>query len=317
MITFPHIDGFKNLEKQVKRNHDFQGVDLNGEAIINHISPYPTIEFVGIPKLHGTNAAFVRYAGNRDTVYQSRNRELTLMDDNAGFVAQYGNTNLDYLFNKSYDRYMAIFGEYCGGNIQKGVAICKLPKMFVIFAVIVDDKWIEVEYEDNDALRIYTLSRYQKQIRVDFNEPDLSEVDRLTNMTEEECPFAKQKFNIDGHGEGWVWVSRDRQYSFKSKNEKHKVESSLPKEIKVASEKDIIFSKSACNKNRLENVLVKMLDMLSDNEPHINMTGMFIGLMTEDILREEKATICDLQLDVKTVKQNITKIAKEWFMSKL
>ena len=65
MIKFPHIDNFKSLERNVKTKTDFKGLDKNNQAIYQHDEPYPTITFIGTPKLHGTNAGIIRYANGK------------------------------------------------------------------------------------------------------------------------------------------------------------------------------------------------------------------------------------------------------------
>jgi len=150
-IPWPSIGQFRDTVKNVQHQARYAGKDENGAAIIDHTRKAPTLTFLGSVKLHGTNASFV---SDRDYGYwfQSRSNIITPLDDNAGF-AMFGTNNLDTLqsiaatarrlFPLSFvaSKDVAIFGEWCGGNIQKGVAISGLPKMFVVFGIaLVDDE---------------------------------------------------------------------------------------------------------------------------------------------------------------------------------
>lgn len=61
MKKYPSIEQFRNVIKTVRFNHDFQGKDENGNPIYQHKENYPTLKFQGTVKLHGTNAAIVKY----------------------------------------------------------------------------------------------------------------------------------------------------------------------------------------------------------------------------------------------------------------
>ena len=103
-------------------------------------------------------------------------RVLTLEQDNANFCAEMMRKNLDNLFsNIEFNDYCAIYGEWCGGNIQKGVAINGLPKMFVIFGIMVDDNWIEIPtYLQDNENNIYNVLQFDTfYVDIDFNNPEL------------------------------------------------------------------------------------------------------------------------------------------------
>lgn len=129
-IKFPSIGQFRDAIKQVQSECAYHNVAL------------PTVEFRGTVKLHGTNAAVV-IAKDGTWHCQSRERIITPESDNAGFAAWvYGcKAYWDQLAQSlshaidGEDETMQIYGEWCGGNIQKGVGLSHLPKMFVIFAV--------------------------------------------------------------------------------------------------------------------------------------------------------------------------------------
>eukprot|EP00798_Chlamydomonas_sp_ICE-L_P032343 gene32343-biopygen13820 len=114
-----------------------------------------TLKFRGTVKLHGTHSDIVRHfiTGTPDFVdtIQSRNRILSVDNDNQGCHM--------FLTAKKYsdlfDRIQAIHGadkrsnivvcgEYCGKGVQNKVALCKLAKMFVIFAIRIDYGWVDM-----------------------------------------------------------------------------------------------------------------------------------------------------------------------------
>src|SRR3990170_1416693 len=67
--------------------------------------------------VHNTHGAYVE-SPTGECWFQSRENIITPEKDNAGF---------------------AMFGEWCGGGIQKGVALNQLLKMFVIFGIALVD----------------------------------------------------------------------------------------------------------------------------------------------------------------------------------
>lgn len=74
MIKFPSIEQYRNIIREVKTNHDYQGKDESEQPIYQHLSSYPIIKFEGTVKLHGTNASVVKYKDRIE--FQSREREF-------------------------------------------------------------------------------------------------------------------------------------------------------------------------------------------------------------------------------------------------
>ena len=114
-----------------------------------------------------------------------------------------------------------ISGEWCGGNIQKYMALSKLPKMSVIFGISIDDLYLDIQlfkddfYETAKINNIYQFhSTYN--VTIDFN--NSKDVEDLminySNEIEKECPACKH-FGVSGIGEGIVWYNK--KLSFKTK----------------------------------------------------------------------------------------------------
>lgn len=316
MKKFPSIDQFRNIIRDVCINWDYKGKNENGEPVYSHTEPYPVIEFTGTVKLHGTNAAIVRYADGR-TEYQSRERVLSLEDDNAGFMLSMLNKDIDPLFSGIvFTDYVAVYGEWCGKSIQKGVGVSELDKMFVIFAVKADDVWLDVTPSIIHE-RIFHVKQFPHwTMEIDFNNPALSQnrlVD-LTNMVEEECPVAKH-FDVIGVGEGIVWSTQDRRFCFKVKGEKHSVT-----KVKTLAEVDVEmvngvneFVEYAVTDARLQQGLdvLKQRGLVVDQRA----TGDFLKWIVGDVMKEETDTLVENGLDVKMVNKAISQKARIWFLN--
>ncbi len=321
MKKYPSIEQFRNVIRTVKSIHDYQGKDEEGEPIYKHISNYPILKFQGTVKLHGTNAGIVKYSDGR-LEFQSRERVLSLDDDNAGFMNTMMSKDLEFLFSgfKS-NEYIAIYGEWCGGNIQKGVAINGVDKMFVIFGIKVDDVWVELQphIQDNPK-NIYNILQFPTyEIDIDFNTPELSQ-NKLIEMTiavEECCPVGKF-FDKEGIGEGIVFTCTTNQdLKFKSKGEKHSVTKvKTLNAIDVESVESINgFVESVVSENRLK----QGISFFNENNIAVESknTGEFLRWIVTDVLKEEKDTLEASGLDEKKVKNAIVTKARVWFLNQV
>jgi hypothetical protein len=321
MKKYPSIEQFRNVIKSVKMIHDYKGRDEDGKAIYGHTENYPTLKFIGTVKLHGTNAGVVKYADGR-IEYQSRERVLSLGEDNAGFMEVMASKDLSFLFSLfQFSESVAVFGEWCGGNIQKGVAINGLEKMFVIFGVMVDNEWVSIPEDMHDeSQNIYNVNQFSTyEIDIDFNYPELSQ-NRMIEMTvevEDKCPVGAY-FGKDGVGEGIVFTCvSDPSLKFKSKGEKHsvsRVKKLNPIDVEsVAGIKE--FIESAVTEARLE----QGISFFKENNIEVDSknTGAFLSWIVKDILKEESDTIAENGLDEKRVKSAIVTKARAWFLNHL
>jgi RNA ligase len=317
MKRFGSIEQFRNVVKQVRLQHDFKGIE-NESPIYNHTSDYPILKFSGTVKLHGTNAGVIRYSDGR-TEFQSRERVLSLEYDNAGFMSYMMPKDLDFLFNIPFKDYIAVYGEWCGKGIQKGVAISELDKMFVIFGVKVDDKWIEIPKHFQDPInRIFTINQFPTfKIDIDFNSPELSQnklID-LTNQVEECCPVGEY-FGVKGIGEGIVFSCVDNpELRFKSKGEKHS--SSKVKVLNSVNVEELESCNEFIEASVTENRLNQAITFLKENgfEVSPKSLGEFIRWMVVDILKEESDTILENNLDEKRIKTQIAVKSRVWFLN--
>lgn len=321
MKKYSSIEQFRNVIREVKARHDYKGKDEEGKAIYQHTENYPTLKFKGTVKLHGTNAGIVKYSDGR-IEFQSRERVLSLEEDNANFMSEMMKIDLSFLFsNIQFNDYCAVYGEWCGGNIQKGVAINGLPKMFVIFGIKADDNWLDLPlYLHDNQNNIYNVNQFKTyEIDIDFNNPELvqNKIIEMTIAVEECCPVGKY-FNKEGVGEGIVFTCTTNQdLKFKSKGEKHsvtKVKKLNPIDTEVMNSINE-FVESAVTENRLE----QGITFFNENNIEVDAknTGQFLSWVVRDVLKEENDTIVNNNLDEKKVKNAIVTKARIWFLNKI
>ncbi len=318
MIKYPSIEQFRNVIRTVKTQHDYVGRDEGDSPIYKHTSDYPKLTFKGTVKLHGTNAGIVKYKDRIE--FQSRERVLSLEQDNAGFMLRMLGKNLDFLFSHIlFEESIAVFGEWCGGSIQKGVALSKLPKMFVIFGFLVDGEWIDFVRHDNSQ-GIYHIEQFPTcTVEIDFNAPEHIQNDLIekTIAVEEKCPVGAY-FGVEGIGEGIVFTCvHDATLKFKSKGEKHsaskvKVLNSVDVE-EVESIRD--FVEYAVTENRLNQGLQSLKEQ--GMEIHQKNTGEFIRWVVNDIIKEESDTIVKNQINMKKASGQLASKCKAFFFNSL
>lgn len=343
MIKFPSIEQFRTIVATILRQYTFVGLDDNGDAIYDNTKPKPTLTFKGTVKLHGTNAGVsFRYGHDNSSEYwvQSRENIITPEKDNAGF-AFFVESNKEafkkfaaqidsILLINMQQNIITIFGEWCGGNIQKGVGISNLPKSFFIFGVKVSPitnteeearlkpaYWIPSHYLKSPEHNIYNIEDFPTySIDIDFNMPQLiqNKLSELTIAVEEECPVAKA-FGFSGIGEGIVWSTElnGNVHRFKVKGEKHS-SSKVKTLAAVDTEKlesiqkfvDYAVTESRFNQG-LENVF-------PNEEPIENKKmGDLIRWVVNDILKEEMDTMVDNKIEPKDVNKYVSSRVREMF----
>jgi hypothetical protein len=332
MKTFTEIGQFRNVVREVRSHCDYQGRDVNGDAIYQHSAPYPVFTFRGTVKLHGTNSAIVLYKQS-DFVdgdqyhfeFQSRENVLSLEQDNAGFMKTMQTKNYRKLFDGiKFDQFCAIYGEWCGQGIQKSVAINQLPKMFVIFAVKIDDIYMDMKnfahlkIEDEQIYNIMQFPNFS--IDIDFNSPELmqNKLIELTTSVEKECPVAKY-FGISGVGEGIVWeyINGEERYIFKVKGEKHqnsKVKTLTTVDVE-AVENINTFIEYAVTENRLLQGIDKMKELGLPIEP--KTTGEYLRWVYNDVVKEETDTMIANGIDQKKIGSAISAKARIFWLNYL
>lgn len=325
MKKFTDIGQFRDVIRAIKSHHDYVGKDENEDPIYRHESPYPTLKFRGTIKLHGTNSAIVMYKDGH-IEYQSRERVLSIKEDNASFMLAMMNIDTKKLFEGiEFNDHCAIYGEWCGGNINKGIAIAGLPKMWVIFAVKVDDvyqdieKYAHLKMEDQKIFNILQFEHYD--IDIDFEKPEEAQnkIVELTLKVEAQCPVGKF-FGNEGIGEGIVLeciLGPTERFIFKSKGLKHS--SSKVKKLASVDTEAVEgirqFIEYAVTENRMQQGIDKMIEMKIPLD--VKSTGEYLRWVYNDVIKEEQDTIVKNQLDVKKLGSYISAKARPFWMNYL
>lgn len=333
-IRFPSIDQFRHVVKDVEQHFTYRGRDDDDKPIYDKSVVLPTLTFRGTVKLHGTNAG-VGYTDAAGVWAQSRNQLLKIdAPDHFGFCA-FVNENKETLkalcqsIPHEEDEAVCIFGEWCGGNVQKGVALTKLPKMFVIFGAIVKQgeeqrRWVpeadlkRLKSSDHHIYNIYDFDTFD--VTIDFNDPEASQsvLTEITGKVEKQCPVGAA-LGAEGTGEGVVWHTHHETMGnvrFKVKGVKHAV-TKTTKVAAVDPEKMAsvqAFVDYAVTENRL-NQAVEQVFKARGEDPSMKKMRDFLQWVVTDVFKEESDTLQESRLTQKDVTKAMQNAARKWFVA--
>ena len=378
MIKFPSIAAPRQVLPSVVLAAQFTHVDPEAQTPqFDKSAPLPILSFRGTIKLHGSNAAIVQilHSGapvEKSTYLQSRQRILSPEHDLMGFCAHMsGNAKTITRLFRTVRKFLAeekegsekeeekelekiaIFGEWCGKGIQKGVAISELPRTFVIFAVRVvyegdkedQERWLDVSaipgLKDEEA-RVFNIMQFPTfKVEIDFNnEENVEEVkkkmDELTLSVEEECPVGRY-FGLKGTGEGVVWQASgcpnmteklekwaNSRYWFKTKGVKHTQWRAPGTDDKVKAKhvdpkrqgKIDKLVEAVVTQGRLEQGLqVLEREMMLPLE--ISSIGAFIKWIHGDVIKEEYDRIEAAGVKTKALQGPMNFMAKKWYIERI
>jgi hypothetical protein len=231
------------------------------------------------------------------------------------------------------DESIAVFGEWAGGNIQKGVALNEVKKFFAIFAVRVVNGVGETRWADLNLIRhcefpqariFHVFSFGTWHVEIDFERPEESQnlLAAYTTDVENECP-AGRYFGVSGTGEGIVWHCcepgwESSDFWFKVKGEKHSVT-----KVKKLASVDVEFIRAVndfvdatVTEPRLMQGLLHVVRELG--KPfEVTSLGDFIRWVYNDIMKEEADTIVANQIDPKRLGAPVADRSRKWFMTAL
>jgi hypothetical protein len=330
MIKFSHIEQLHDVVRIVAKRRE-AGLSIE------------RISYRGRIKLHGSNASVVCTGDN--LLPQSRNRELTLDDDNLGFAAytlapaqtlaiRTLALELRTTFELPHDRPLVLFGEWIGPGIQKRVAVSKLPKrQWVLFAIAtLDEGAVHKRYFEVPRLGerfaeagIYSIADApQWHVELDFGSRDTLEraaasIDEATLEVERGCPWAA-RFGVEGIGEGLVWQPLEEHFGdselfFKSKGEAHQVVRRA--EPRVAIDPERLASVEAFVSYAVtEPRLAQGLEVLREQGLAVEMRslGAFLKWVGGDVRRECASELEANNLEWKAVAKAVNERAKAWFV---
>lgn len=329
MKTFSSIGQLRHVFETVRHWADRQGIAYKD---------IPPATFKGTVKLHGTNAGIAIDGIGATPVALSRERVLSVTEDNAGFaffVSTLPQSVIDdiyYEFNPSGAGRLTLFGEWCGKGIQRGVAVNEAPKHFVAFQAYVqngDDEnggYITFNYDSHfNEHGIYNIGQVPSYaITIDFGGEDQSELEKhlssLTEQVESECPWSKQIWGVSGVGEGIVWVCAERPFDtgmwFKTKGEKHSVRKSKAKTLIAADPEKVQNIHDCVDIMLTENRMNQMVDVHKLDFTYQNISH-FLKAISIDCAKEELDVVVANGLEWKDVVKVLQARARTWFIKKV
>jgi hypothetical protein len=353
-FPWPEIGSLRTAIANVKDRVQITGVDDAGKAVRDVSLPLPVLHYSGTAKLHGTNAAIGIQRSSGLVWFQSRERVLTEQADNNGFrrtFLDYQKKGFDFrslipsgLSPAAGDTFV-LYGEWCGGNIQKNVALSQLPKQFVVFGccsnvnISSDEKQCDAadsssvrlyhyppsqicsipEFPEFSIYNIYSIPSYN--FEVDFSDPAKvqSALKAQCDEIERVCPWGK-RFGIEGVGEGFVCRATDsgwegEQFWFKVKGESHSVTKAshvAPVDIEKADSISDFVSR-VVTPARCDQSISKLKESGVERITRAHI-GQYMKWIVNDIIKEESDTAKASGIDIAKIAGQINTAARRWFM---
>lgn len=190
----------------------------------------PTVAYREKVKLDGTNSAG-RFRHGKLEGFQSRNRDITPEDDNAGFARWASGVTWPTFDAERSLPVLLIHGEWAGPGVIKGTAVAQIPKkQFFIFAIercsgeknpetgdwtmrvlITDPRDIEnwLDGWTHPDVHVLPWANGGKDWVVDLNDPErvstfAAFINERVAAIEAEDPYVSEVFGVKGVGEGLV-----------------------------------------------------------------------------------------------------------------
>lgn len=297
----------------------------------------PTVRYIGKIKLHGTNAG-IRIGRDGSVVAQSRSRDLTLSDDNAGFAAWVERHKSQFLSkfdpnDMDWD-YTTIYGEWAGKGIQKTDAVTMLnQKYFFVFAIKYgntmesDPVFIERAIPDIDTMLVIptfeevTLKFSKEEELHSFVEKVTNKVSSIANVD----PFIYEIFGVEGPGEGLVYapinvngeefLERDlySKFIFKVKSEAHGAKKAKVASVALEIPENIQnFVEIFVTEARCEQGLTEGCNGVAEK----SQTSNFLKWLGNDVRKESVAELEEMGLEWKAVAGLVSKAGAKWFINR-
>lgn len=288
--------------------HQFKSINSFAN-MYNYKADYamPPINYVLKPKLHGSNASILISLEGIEC--RSKNRVLSPENDHMNFckaMMVHEKIWLDMLEDNDFQD-LVVYGEWAGPGVQKTDAVSSIPeKTFFIFAIyypptetsvaMVNTKnlWMDiyVPLEVSNVVEVPVLHEFK--IPFDVTK-DISEhvklINKLVESFEEEDPYIKGLYSVDGPGEGIVGspslaLSLDEyfEYTFKAKTEAHRVK----KTKEPASAKEPLPQEALEFANTFVTIprLKQCVHELKIEVPEMRFTPQVMDWMKADIWKE-------------------------------
>lgn len=301
-----------------------------------------TVTYRAKVKLHGTCACIAVDSGGNVTA-MSRTAVLTPTSDNAGF-AKWVAARADHFMKFAPSQgTLAIFGEWCGPGIQKGVAVNDLKeKSFVIFAARI------LDHGDSDFIAeplaladfthkttgCYVLPWFNsgEEFTVNWNEsaealqPVIDRINAHVAHVEACDPWMMSVHGVRGVGEGLVFYPISKEHRgyesfsnlcFKAKGEQHKVVAKTkPAQAEPTVARDAgAFADMVVTPARLEQGCRAVNGGNFSFDP--KNIGTFLAWISADITKETNAEREAAGLDLKTALKACTDKARAWYLAEM
>ncbi|GBG14882.1 uncharacterized protein NMK_2483 [Novimethylophilus kurashikiensis] len=252
MRKFPAIEQLRHVVAAVNHRATYIGQDAEGNPVYDDSRCRPKLTFTGTVKLHGSNAGVEYNLKTGQLVPQSRERVLTVAEDNHGFARwteslagkealvelgkaivlchRHEEPNLPrVLRDQDVSRYVA-YGEWCGPDVNAKTAIGQLPERWVLFSVLMEyadgtEIWLDMHrfgalwstrnlWSTGNAEGIDVITNFKTYgITIDFNKPaEILDVLEQFTLQVEDRCPVAAALGLEGMGEGIVWECRDPLY---------------------------------------------------------------------------------------------------------
>lgn len=291
--------------------------------------PLPSIRYRGKVKLHGTNCAV--QVTPEGVFAQSRTQMLVDGEDYKGF-ARWVESHRDYFASLAP---CAVFGEWCGPGVEKGMAISQVKeKQFVVFAVVVDGAVLYEPEDINGVLHgthvwipktLHVLPWLPFTLTLDYGDEGSMErvsgiINRVVREIEQEDPWVKATFGISGIGEGVVFYPVDESATadperlamlmFKAKGDKHRTAGQKPAQVKPDVASGVPeFVALVVTDARLE----QGVSEACGGELDMRHTGAFLRWVMADVEKESVAELEAAGLEWGQVQKAVQDATREWW----
>ena len=306
-----------------------------------------TLTVVGTEKWHGTNAA-VCYSREDGIWFQSRNRVITVDEDNAG-CAKEMHKRLPYfksIINSLIEEYLpsntkstiSLYMEYAGGNIQQKSCVSGLSKRFAIFSYFKvtpsegEAKWLPTTFKcapvsanDVDIYNVRDFKSVQLQLPVASPNEAIERMEEFALDVEKASNVGKHFGKPDNVGEGYVWTAEHwgEAYFWKTKGEVHN--SGLKKVPKLVDTDALLkvstfLEHQGCTPGRLNQMYMRIVNGTHNGDEQLvslSDLGNFIKSVSLDIKEEEVNSLIEYNLTFKQISKYIGKLAVPYFKERV
>lgn len=309
---------------------------------------FEPVKYRGTVKLHGTNSSVI--CTPEELIPQSRNRQLSLDSDNAGFASfilegkesQKAVREMEKIV-RSHEKLrddipLVFYGEWVGPGIQNGMSINNYEnKRWVIFAAKVREgesgRYLDIASIDklhqllwDSKTEIYSIFEAPTyELEIDFQKQESLEAavekyEKLTQEIEDCCPYGKLS-GFEGMGEGIVWIpitkhsGHQSDLFFKTKGDKHKVVKRAQRNKSPMDPEVIESVEKFIDYAVTENRLLQGIDYLKEmnHQIEIQSMGHFLKWIGKDVQTECRVELQSNDLKWKQVSKSVGNKARDWF----